>query len=419
MADAREQVEKQVEELLRACDSQYPDDAPQKVAAFRQAAETYGKMSLPERAIPVYERMLAMLRATESRPSGERLATLDALATTYSACGRHRESLALTGEAISILQVHFPERTADLFSAMGNLASGYLVLQEYDKAEKLFHELLALAGTALKVRPESVAATHHQLGSLYFQRGDYLNAEKSLSLALTLKKQLFGDAHPQVGMTLNNLAAVYTVLGHPNAARMADEARRLLETPAPATHPTVSPAARVVSLRCLDPGSRAAELLGPLLEDLGRSGYLVERVFTPGEADLYEEGILPPIVTVYFRQVDLTDAATLAILPILAQSLAATVDRFRVAGISGYGGGGSRKATNDAGVFVQWNEDATVRYYFLGESYTPSAFAAIPLTFANVAPRIQRTGHCLRNIVLWTDDHWQWLQPGAGNSAVD
>ena len=416
MADAREEVEKKVEELLRVCDSQYPDDAPQKVEAFRQAAETYGKLSLPAKAIPVYERMLAILKATESQPSVERLATLDALATTYAACGRHRESLAITDQAISILEAHFPERTADLFSAMGNLASGYQALEEYDKAEKIFQYILSQSDTALKARPESIAATHHQLGSLHFQRGDYLNAEKSLSLALTLKKQLFGDAHPQVGMTLNNLAAVYTVLGHPNAARMADEARRLLETPAPPSRATAKHAARAVSLRCLDPGSRAAELLGPFLEDIGRSGFLVERVFTPGEGDLYEEGILPPIVTAYFRQVDLADATTLA--PV-AESMAATVGRFRAAGIGGYGGGVHHKPSNDAGVFVQWNEDATVRYYFLGESYTPSAFASIPLTFANVAPRIQRTGHCLRNIVLWTDDHWQWLAPRGGNSVVD
>jgi hypothetical protein len=365
------------------------------------------------------EKRLEHLRATESRPSGERLATLDALATSCSARGRHRESLALTGEAISILETHFPERTADLFAAMGNLASGYLVLEEYDKAEKLFQDILARSDSALKARPESIAAIHHQLGSLYFQRGDYLNAEKSLSLALTLKKQLFGDAHPQVGMTLNNLAAVYTVLGHPSAARMADEARRLLETPTPPPRATARRAARVVSVRCLDPGERAAALLGPLLDDLGRSGFAVERVFTPGEGDLYEEGILPPIVTVYLRQVDLADAASAAILPTLARSLAATVERFRTAGVSGYGGGPRHKASNDAGIFVQWNEEATVRYYFLGESYAPSAFAAIPLTFANVAARIQPTGHCLRNIVLWTDDHWQWLQPGSGNSVVD
>jgi hypothetical protein len=76
----------------------------------------------------VEKRMLAILKATERQPSVERLATLDALATTYAACGRHRDSLALTEEAISILEAHFPERTADLFSAMGRLASGYLAL---------------------------------------------------------------------------------------------------------------------------------------------------------------------------------------------------------------------------------------------------------------------------------------------------
>jgi hypothetical protein len=68
---------------------------------------------------------------------------------------------------------------------------------------------------------------------------------------------------------------------------------------------------------------------------------------------------------------------------------------------------------------LRWSDDATVRYYFLADSYTPSAFAAIPSTFANVAPRIQKSGHVLRNIVLWTDGHWQWLQPGGGDNRVD
>src|SRR4029077_19389049 len=139
--------------------------------------------------------------------------------TSYAACGRHRDGLALTEEAIAILGAHFPERTADMYAAMNNLASAYLALEQYDNAEKLFRDSLALSDTVLKARKESIAESHHQLGALYFQKGDYLSAEKSLSLALTLKKQLFGESHPQIGMTLNNLAAVYTVLGHPDAPR--------------------------------------------------------------------------------------------------------------------------------------------------------------------------------------------------------
>jgi len=415
MADSRE-LEKKIEELLRVYDSQYPGDAPQKLVAFREAAETYLKLRLPAKAIPIYERILAIQKATESRPSLDRLASLDALATSLAACGRHRDGLALTEEAIAILGAHFPERTADMYSAMNNLASAYLALEQYDNAEKIFRESLARSDTVLKARKEAIAATHHQLGALYFQKGDYLSAEKSLSLALTLKKQHFGEAHPQVGMTLNNLAAVYTVLGHPDAPRMVEEARRMLEMPAPPPAPVPAREVRTASLRCLDPGARAAELVGPLLEDLGRGGFTVERVFTVGEHDLYEEGILPPIVTLYFRQADLAAAATLASI---AQSLAATLARLREARAAGPGGGAGHKPTNDAGVFVRWKDDATVRYYFLAESYSPSALAAIPATFANVAPRIQRPGHALSNIVVWTDNHWEWQQPGGGDNRVD
>ncbi len=415
MSDSKELARK-VEELLQVYEEQFPDDSPDKVVAYRTAAETYLKLRLPAKAAPIYERMLAVLKAIEPRPSLDRLATLDALSTTYAACGRHRDGLALIEEAIVILKAHYPDRTEDLYSAMNNLASTHLGLEQYDSAEKLFLECLSLSDTTLKARKESIAATHHQLGALYFQKGDYLRAEKSLSLALELKKQLYGDSHPQVGVTLNNLAALYTLLGHPNASAMAEEAQRMLEPRTPPARPEAARPVRAVAVRCLDPGSRAAELLRPLVEELVRSGFTVERVSTIAERDIYEEGILPPIVTVYFQQADLAAAADLAPL---AASLTATLARFRSAGIAGFGDGTHTKPTNDAGVFVNWNEEATVRYYFVGDSYAPAAFTAIPRTFANVAPRVQRTGHSLSNIVTWSDDHWCWLQPGGGDNRVD
>lgn len=415
MSDPKELARK-VEELLQVYEEQFPGDSADKVVAYRTAAETYLKLRLPAKAAPIYERMLAVLKAIEPRPSLDRLATLDALSTTYAACGRHRDGLALIEEAIAILKAHYPDRTEDLYSAMNNLASTHLGLEQYDSAEKLFLECLAQSDTTLKARKESIAATHHQLGALYFQKGDYLRAEKSLSLALELKKQLFGDSHPQVGVTLNNLAALYTLLGHPNASAMAEEAQRMLEPRPPPARPEAPRPVRAVAVRCLDPGSRAAELLRPLVEELARSGFTVERVSTIAERDIYEEGILPPIVTVYFQQADLAAVADLAPL---AASLTATLARFRSAGIAGLGDGTHTKPTNDAGVFVNWNEEATVRYYFVGDSYTPAGFTAIPRTFANVAPRVQRTGHSLSNIVTWSDDQWRWLQPGGGDNRVD
>ena len=416
MSDPKELARKKVEELLHVYEEQYPVDSPDKVVAFRTAAETYLKLRQPTKAAPIYERMLAILKAIEPRPSLERLATLDALSTTYAACGRHRDGLVLIEEAIVILKAHYPERTEDLYSAMNNLASTHLGLEQYDTAEKLFLECLSLSDTVLKARKESIAATHHQLGALYFQKGDYLRAEKSLSLALDLKKQLFGDSHPQIGMTLNNLAALYTLLGHPNARAMAEEAQRMLEPRTTPARPDAAPVPRAVAVRCLDPGNRATELLRPLVEELGRSGFTVARVYTVAEHDIYDEGILPPIVTVYFQQADLAAAADLA--PVAA-GLTATLARFRSAGIAGFGSGAHTKPTNDAGVFVNWNEEATVRYYFVGDSYAPAAFTTIPRTFSKVAPRIQRTGHSLSNIVTWTDDHWCWLQPGGGDNRVD
>src|SRR5262249_24404248 len=143
MSDPRE-VAKKVEELLQVYESQYPGDAPEKIAAYRSAAETYLKLRLPAKAAPLYERILAILKAAESRPSLDRLATLDALSTTLAAYGRHRDALGLIEEAIAILKHYFPDRTADLYSAMNNLASTHLGLEHYDDAERIFLECLSL-----------------------------------------------------------------------------------------------------------------------------------------------------------------------------------------------------------------------------------------------------------------------------------
>ncbi len=125
MSDSKE-LAKKVEELLSVYEAQYPGDSRKKLPALREAAEAYLKLRLPAKAAPLYERTLSILKATEIHPSVERLATLDALATAYAACGRHREGLTAIEEAIATLKAHFPERTADLYSAMNNLGSTYL-----------------------------------------------------------------------------------------------------------------------------------------------------------------------------------------------------------------------------------------------------------------------------------------------------
>ena len=129
------EVEATIEELVRTYDEKFPGNSPEKVVAFRQAAEAYRKLQMPGKASPIYEKILAILRETEGRrPSLERVDTLMAVVTTYGATGLFRETLAPAAEAVSILKTHFPERTADLYTAMNNIASSHLGMDELQQA---------------------------------------------------------------------------------------------------------------------------------------------------------------------------------------------------------------------------------------------------------------------------------------------
>lgn len=397
------EVEATIEELVRTYDEKFPGNSPEKVVAFRQAAEAYRKLQMPGKASPIYEKILAILRETEGRrPSLERVDTLMAVVTTYGATGLYRETLAPAAEAVSILKTHFPERTADLYTAMNNIASSHLGMDELQQAEKLYLEILSLSDTVLKANKESIAATHHQLGALYFRKKDYLGAEEELRLALVMKKQLFGESHYQVGMTLHNLAVLYGIMGHQEASRMLEEAKRIMAR--------VSPRLR---LRFVDPGERAQELVGPFLAAIQKVGFAVDNISAVTTDEIYQEGILPPIVTLFI------DRSTLETAPMsqLAASLADLLARFHAAGILGYGSGANLKRTNDAGIFVSWSDTELVRYYI--PVYEPAALATISGTVSNVGRLVDKHAGpnrpSLHNLLLWRENHWRWFEPGATN----
>jgi tetratricopeptide (TPR) repeat protein len=217
-------LEEKLAELVRVYESKFPGNSPEKAAALTKAAEMYREIRKPEKAVPLYEKVLAIQKASEKQPSLERVETLAELSTSYAAVGRYPEAIAATTESIAILRQHYPAENGALYSSMNNLATLYLGAEKYDQAEKALQDMLALAAS-LKPKKASIAATHHNLGLLYFKTKDFKKSEKSLLQALSLKQQAFGKSHPQVGLTLSVLSQLYAQLGASDkAAKMKAQA---------------------------------------------------------------------------------------------------------------------------------------------------------------------------------------------------
>jgi tetratricopeptide (TPR) repeat protein len=75
------------------------------------------------------------------------------------------------------------------------------------------------------------------LGELRILRGDYLDAERCLRLALSIEEQAYGKEHPDVGITLNNLARSLRHQGKlEEGARLVQQACAILQQRLGANH---------------------------------------------------------------------------------------------------------------------------------------------------------------------------------------
>ncbi len=67
--------------------------------------------------------------------------------------------------------------------------------------------------TELKAQPEVRAELRHVIGKAWLFRGEYAAAEQNLRAALALRRQLYGEWHPQIARTLGFLANTAAELG--------------------------------------------------------------------------------------------------------------------------------------------------------------------------------------------------------------
>ena len=174
---------------------------------------------------------------------------LGTLGEVYNNRGLFKEAAELKREALRARKLETPGDSPGLAKDINNLARLYYDLGDYERAEEMFREAIAirrrlgegggelatnltnLASTlsrrglyeeagglleeALRIYreeagPESleVAAGLYSLGVLQFNHGDYESAQALLNTALKLRKELSGPRHTGVGQILNSLGQV-------------------------------------------------------------------------------------------------------------------------------------------------------------------------------------------------------------------
>jgi tetratricopeptide (TPR) repeat protein len=156
-----------------------------------------------------YERALALVQQepaeSASRDTDE--ATLyHNLAGIEHALGNYAEAEPLARKSVELRTRSFGPAHRAVAADMVALAAILDGLDRYDEAEALCLDALRILERHPVLNAAEIAVAHNNLGTQYVRRGRYVAAEEHLSRAATLKEGMLGSRHPDLAVTLNNLA---------------------------------------------------------------------------------------------------------------------------------------------------------------------------------------------------------------------
>jgi serine/threonine-protein kinase len=147
----------------------------------------------------------------KTQPAGDpalRADIMEVLADGYDRMGLYQDAEPLAREALALRRRLLGERHPDYGASLNLL--GWILHQrgQHRDAEPLLREAVAVRRQSPRLR-EDLSRSLNDLGVLYTADRRYAEAETVLAEALAIRRAARGDAHRTVGITANNLAAVY------------------------------------------------------------------------------------------------------------------------------------------------------------------------------------------------------------------
>jgi len=104
-----------------------------------------------------------------------------------------------------------PRLQAEMWDMLGSV---YKSLDLFPQAVAMFQKSVASRRAHPEPADTLLASTLHELGSSYFEGGDYAHGEQALREALAIDRRVFGDNHPRLALTIGELAVLKDRTGH-------------------------------------------------------------------------------------------------------------------------------------------------------------------------------------------------------------
>jgi serine/threonine protein kinase/Flp pilus assembly protein TadD len=181
-------------------------DHPDTLASMNNLANSYAALGRHADALQLRQETLALRRDKLGPDHKDTLASMHNLATSYDALGRHAEALTLREQTLDLRRAKFGTDNPDTLDSMNNLAISYTMLGRHAEAVKLREVTLALQKARDVPDYPRLLASMHNLAQSYHALGRHADALQLYEETLALAEAKLPKNHPKTLLIMNNLA---------------------------------------------------------------------------------------------------------------------------------------------------------------------------------------------------------------------
>ncbi len=179
-------------------------------------------------ALPLLRESLEIVERLQGPEHLDTAASRNNLALALNNMGRMEEAEGLFRELLVVFRKILPPENPHMFLTLHNHATTLQHLGRFAEAESLYREALVPARKVYGDQPQT-AKIITGVGFSLFLQGKFEAAEPYLREALAVNRQAYGPDHPNVGLTMLDLAGLLTSMERCEEARPLAEASRNMD----------------------------------------------------------------------------------------------------------------------------------------------------------------------------------------------
>jgi serine/threonine protein kinase len=209
----------------------FADDPLVLADVVHAVGETYRSLDEFDRAVPLFERAVALKRSAPGDNEANVLISLNKLSSTQAQAGDLQAAIQTQKEVVAVAERVLGKENAEYSAWLSNLGNMYADTGNPSEAERILRESLAIDRRVLGNDHEDMPITINNLATILVDEGKCEDAIPLHEESLAMRHRHYGEPSAEVAVALGNYARALDCAGRSaDAAVAADSALAMAVT---------------------------------------------------------------------------------------------------------------------------------------------------------------------------------------------